>query len=111
MPETSNPSARTLGGQQTVDTPQDMGIREDQKRVRLELSKRQHDLATAEQDPVVFSESLTFRFRQFRNTNFAGLWELCALDKRGNVIEKITDADALPNVLELIGNIFANRGF
>jgi hypothetical protein len=105
------PETRTLGGQKSVDNPNDVSIREDQQRIRLQLLERQKELDSVEQDPYVFSESFTFRFRQFKNTNFAGLWELTSVDAKGHPIEKIIDADALPNVLEAIGNIFANRGF
>lgn len=105
----ANPMTQT--GQSTVDTPNDMNIREDQKRLRLELNARQKELASVEQPPYVFSEAYTFRFRQFGNTNFSGLWELAILDKKGHVEEIVTDADALPNCLEMISNIFANKGF
>lgn len=101
----------TQTGQQTVDTPNDTNIRADQMRVRKEMLARQNELNSVLQDPYVFSESLTFRFRQYKNTNFAGLWELAIVDKRGNIQELIIDADALPNVLEAISNIFSNRGF
>ena len=105
----ADPNTQT--GQKTVYTPGDLNIHEDQKRIRLEQLDRQNYLRNVEQDPYVFSESFTFRFRQYKNTNFAGLWELAILDKKGHIEELICDADALPNVLEAIENIFTNRGF
>lgn len=94
----------------TLDNPNDIAIREDQKRLRLEMGRaesRVKDKRLIRQ----YSESFIFRFRKIRNGSFAGLWELCALNKKGEVEETITDADALPYVLDSIGNIFANKGF
>jgi len=97
----------------TLDNPNDIAIREEQKRHRLEQGRAL--LVKAEADkhvpPKEYSESFTFRFRQIKNGSFAGLWELCAMRGNGKVDELIMDADSLPNVLESIGNIFANRGF
>lgn len=97
--------------QRTVDTPNDMNIREQQKIQRLAQGK-----AIAEQSKVlpargVFSPAYTFRFRQWKNTQFSGLWELAALNREGKVEKIISDADSLPELLESISNIFANAGF
>lgn len=94
----------------TVETPIDAQIREEMKRQRIEagaaLSSRPDKIRGAK-----FIEPFTFRFRQYKNTQFAGLWELSAIRQDGSVEQIITDADALPNVLNLIGNIFENKGF
>lgn len=99
--------------QRTLDNPNDIAIRESQKIQRLEQGRSIAERAAAEKKNVIkqYSESFTFRFRKIKNGSFSGLWELAALKKDGKVDEIITDADALPNVLEAIGNIFANRGF
>ena len=94
----------------TVDTPTDISIRLDQERVRKEQAEKLK--IVVEQDPKVYSECFTFRLRQWKNTQFAGLWELCVMDKNGKSVDvMITDADALTNCLENIGAILENRGF
>jgi hypothetical protein len=95
--------------QQTVDTPMDANIRDEQKRIRLAIANQPD--RNPEQGAACFNESFIFRLRQYKNTSFAGLWELVALDKKGNIIEMIMDADALPHNLEAISNIMANKGF
>ena len=98
------------GYMQTVDTPTDISIREDQARIRKQLHEK--GKVIVEQDPKVYAESFTFRLRQWKNTQFAGLWELCVMDKSGRkVVETVSDADALTNCLENIGGILENRGF
>lgn len=100
-----------MANQRTLDNPNDIAIREQQKQQRLEMG-RQIDSRNAEkQPPMEYSEAFTFRLRKIKNGSFAGLWELCAVRPNGRVDEVITDADALPNVLDMIGNIFANKGF
>lgn len=96
--------------QRTLDNPNDIAIREQQKQQRLEMG-RAADTRNQKQEPRKYSEAFTFRFRQVKNGSFAGLWELAAMKPNGKVDELIVDADALPNVLDLIGNIFANKGF
>ena len=96
----------------TQETPTDLQIKEDMARTRIEQGKR----LRADADGVVtikreYGESIIFRLRQFKNTQFAGLWELCALDAKGNVREVITDADALTNALDTMGNVLENKGF
>jgi len=95
--------------QRTVDTPLDESIRREQARVRLDLGKEAAKVV--EQDPKVYGDYFSFRVRQWKNTQFAGLWELCVIDNKGHVIEQVTDADALSNCLENIGAILENRGF
>ena len=93
----------------TLDNPNDVAIREDQKRIRLAHS---HTASRAPKDaPIEYGPAFTFRFRQIRNGSFSGLWELCAMKPNGKMDELIKDADALPEILDAIGNIFANRGY
>lgn len=100
-----------MGHQQTVDTPTDIGIREDQLRLRKEMNQADVKRSADKQAPHEFKEPFTFRLRQHKNTQFSGLWELAVLDAKGRVETIITDGDALPNALEAIANIFSNRGF
>lgn len=99
--------------QRTLDNPNDIAIREVQRQERLAqgavLAKRAAEDKKAK--PIEYAHTFTFRFRQVNNGSFAGLWELCVMKANGKVDERITDADSLPNVLDAIGNIFANRGF
>lgn len=99
--------------QRTLDNPNDIAIRESQKVQRLEQGRQDATRREAEKNspPKEYSEAFIFRFRQIKNGSFAGLWELCVLRKDGRVDETVMDADSLPNALEAIGNIFANRGF
>ena len=97
--------------QKTLDTPNNVNIRADQLRQRQELGRRQHEMETHEEDPKCFGESFIFRLRQYKNTSFAGLWELARLDKKGAVVNLITDADALTNAVAAIGNILEEQGF
>lgn len=98
-------------GQRSVDNPNDEAIRETQKGVRLQVGARAAQLAGNAVLKPQFGEAMYFRFRKHVGTQFGGLWELAVVDSRGKVIEIVTDADALPHVLEAIGNIFANQGF
>ncbi len=94
----------------TVDTPGDLAIREQQKQQRLAMGKAVDSRNTA-QPPIEYSPPFTFRFRQVKNGSFSGLWELSAMKPNGKLDELIIDADSLPEVLERIGNIFANMGY
>lgn len=95
----------------TLDNPNDNALREQMRQQRVAagaaFAERAKELPPATQ----YSEPFTFRFRKIENGSFAGLWELAVLKPNGKVDEIVTDADALPNVLEAIGNIFANRGY
>lgn len=97
----------------TLDNPNDISIRETQKRFRLAQGEALAREAEARKKipPREYSDGFIFQFRKVKNGSFAGLWELSALKKNGKVDEVITDADTLPNVLDMIGNIFANKGF
>lgn len=103
-----------MSQQRVLDNPNDIAIREQQKQYRLEQGAADAKRKAEEKALVTeYSESFTFRFRKIKNGSFSGLWELAALksDPKAKVDEIISDADALPHVLEAIGNIFANRGF
>jgi len=97
--------------QRMVDNPNDVAIREQQKQQRLEMGRQIDSRQANDQPKIEYSDAFTFRFRKIKNGSFSGLWELCAMKPNGKVEEVITDADALPYVLESIGNIFANKGF
>lgn len=99
-----------MSEQRTIDTPNDIAMRQEQARVRLEQGRSIAGHPTRLAKPE-FNPSFTFRFRQYRTTQFSGLWELAAIGRDGKVEEIITDADSLPEVLEAIGNIFANKGY
>jgi len=58
-----------------------------------------------------FGKTYTFRLRQHDQDNFAGLWELCILSPQGKVVKTISDADALPYVLENLQGELENDGF
>lgn len=94
----------------TVDNPNDVNIRAQLAEQRLAQGKAfaaiPKDIQKAE-----YSKAYIFRFRQWKNTQFSGLWELAALDRSGKVEEIVTDADSLPELLESLANIFANMGF
>lgn len=92
------------------ETPEQEAMRKEQARVRLDMARRTAEL-NAPQPAAEYSDPFIFRFRKYKNTSFAGLWRLEVLNRFGQVEETITDADALPNALEAIGNIFANKGF
>lgn len=92
------------------ESPAQEQIREDQARIRREMGKTILTHAQAE-PPAEYTDAFIFKFRMYKNTSFHGLWRLEILNKFGQVEETITDADTLPNALEAIGNIFANRGF
>lgn len=95
----------------TVETPTDFQIKDEMKRVRLAQAAHIREEATRPVEPKEYGEPFIFRLRQFRNTQFRGLWELCILDVKGNVRDILTDADALTNALESIGNVLENKGF
>jgi hypothetical protein len=94
----------------TVDTPNDINIRESQRLQRLAQGKALEGQKKTLDKPD-WGPAFTFRFRQYKSTQFSGLWELAAMRLDGKVDEIITDADSLPEVLESIANIFANRGY
>lgn len=99
----------------TLDNPNDVAIREQQKQQRLAQGQatKERQARDANPEPLQFEQPFTFRFRKIKNTSFAGLWELAVM-KPGDpkkVDELIFDANALPECLEAIGNIFANRGY
>ena len=96
--------------QKTLDNPNDIALRDIQKKVRL-AQMQNPPRANTIQPPKEYSEAFTFRFRQIKNGSFSGLWELAAMKKTGKIDQIIIDADSLPEVLEAIGNIFANRGY
>ncbi len=96
--------------QRTLDNPNDIAIRETQKQQRLEQGATVAR-ANTHQPVIKYDVPFTFRFRQIKNGSFSGLWELCAMKANGKVDEVITDADSLPEVLDAIGNIFANKGY
>lgn len=102
-----------MAEQRTLDNPNDIAIREQQRLQRLEQGRELERRRIAEKDlkPKEYSDAFTFRFRKIKNGSFSGLWELSVMKANGKVDEIITDADSLPNVLEMIGNIFANKGF
>lgn len=93
------------------ETPAQEEMRKNQAQTRLALgatiAARDHQA----QPEAKYTEAFIFRFRMYENTTFHGLWRLEILNKFGQVEETITDADSLPNALEAIGNIFANKGF
>lgn len=91
-------------------TPEQEASEKEQARVRLSIGLAQERLKQPQPEPI-YSDPFIFRFQKYTNTSFAGLWRLEILNKFGKIEETITDADALPNALEAIGNIFANRGF
>ena len=95
----------------TLDNPNDIAIREQQKQQRLAHGAALAAKAKEPQPKPEFSESFTFRFRKIKGGSFSGLWELAAMRLDGKVDEIITDADSLPEVLESIANIFANKGY
>lgn len=97
----------------TLDNPNDVAIREQQAQQRLAQGKALAEAKAHEKEipPTKYSEPFIFRFRQIKNGSFSGLWELCALKSNGKVDELIVDANSLPEVLDTIGNIFANRGY
>lgn len=93
-----------------LPTPTEMAMRDELKRIKIEQGEALKHVV--EQDPKVYSESFTFRLRQWKNTQFAGLWELSVMDKSGRrVDQQITDADALTTCLDNIGAILESRGF
>lgn len=94
----------------TVDTPNDVNIRAQQAEQRLAQGKALAASAKVMAKPE-YARPYTFRFRQWKNTQFSGLWELAVLNREGKVEELITDADSLPELLESIANIFANKGY
>lgn len=91
--------------------PEELQIREQQKQYRLAQGKAMEAQAAEPKEPTEYWEPFTFRFRKIKSGSFAGLWELAAMKPSGKVDELIIDADSLPNVLDAVGNIFANRGF
>ena len=97
--------------QRTVDTPNDMNIRESQAAQRLAQGKVLATQTKKTLDKPDWGPAFTFRFRQYKSTQFSGLWELAAMRLDGKVDEIIADADSLPEVLESIANIFANKGY
>jgi hypothetical protein len=93
-----------------AETPALAAIRLDQERIRKEQFEKSKIIL--EQPPKCYSESFTFRLRQWQNTQFSGLWELSVMDKTGRQVEQIiSDADALSNCLENLAAILENRGF
>lgn len=102
-----------MADQRTLDNPNDIAIREQQRQQRLaqgqEIARRQ---AEPQKKPE-YSDAFIFRFRKHKGGSFAGLWELSVMKHNQplKVEEIIFDANALPECLEAIGNIFANRGF
>lgn len=91
--------------------PEELAIREQQKQYRLAQGKKLEEDANAKEEPRRFSEPFTFRFRKIQNGSFMGLWELTAMKPSGKVDELVIDADSLPNILDAVGNIFANKGY
>lgn len=91
--------------------PEELQIREQQRQQRLAIGHQLEEDKKIEQEPRVFLEPFTFRFRKISNGSFAGLWELAAMRSSGKVDEIIIDADSLPNILDAVGNIFANKGY
>jgi hypothetical protein len=96
---------------QTRVTPQEMGLREKQKQERLAIGATIAEEAKKSDAPREYTDPFIFRFRKIKNGSFAGLWELSAMKATGKVDEIVIDADSLPNILDAVGNIFANRGF
>lgn len=96
-----------------LDNPNDIAIREEQRRVRVEQGQALIKKTEEEQNQPAreYSEPFLFRFRQVKSGPFGGLWELAVMKPNGKIDEMVTDADALPNVLALLENIFINRGF
>ena len=92
------------------ERPENAAMRMEQARVRKELGEKIAEQASRPMPVPEFEEPLIFRFKMWKNTQFSGLWRLEVLNRQGKVDGVICDADALPNVLEAIGNIFANRG-
>jgi len=97
--------------QRVIDNPNDIAIREMQRLQRLEMGKK----IAADNEKILaknqYREPFYFRFRQHKNDNFGGLWELAVVDHKGKVDEVITDADTLSSALEAISRIFENAGF
>lgn len=103
-----------MPNQNTLDNPNDIALREQSRQQRLAQGKA--DAARREQEknvgPAKYYEPFTFRFRKIKpHPSFGGLWELAVLKKDGKVEEIIKDADALPECLDAISNIFANKGY
>ena len=92
------------------ETPEQESVRKDQARVRIEMGAASSKL-NVPQPQAEYGDPFIFRFQRYKNTSFQGLWRLEILNRHGKVEETITDADALPNILEAIGNIFANKGY
>lgn len=92
-------------------TPEQESMEKEQERVRKQGYDR--ELANKGKPPLVpqFADPFIFRMKMWKNGPFSGLWQLEALNSKGQVEQLITDAETLPNVLELMGNIFANKGF
>jgi hypothetical protein len=100
-----------MGVNKPLETPTDLQMKDDMARVRVEQGKQIVSELSRPSEKKEYGEPYIFRLRQFHNTQFRGLWELCMVDAKGNVREVITDADALTNALESIGNVLENRGF
>ncbi len=58
-----------------------------------------------------FGTTYRFKLRQHTQGNFSGLWELALIDDLGKVKKIISDADALPYVLENLQGELENDGF
>lgn len=97
--------------QRVIDNPNDIAIRELQRQQRLEMGKTIEKNNAKVISSNKFREPFYFRFRQHKDDNFGGLWELAVVDNKGKVDEVITDADTLSSVLDAISRIFENAGF
>lgn len=97
----------------TLDNPNDIAIREQQRQQRLAMAAQKPRATEIQPDQIEYDSPFIFRFRKIKNGSFAGLWELAVMNpKRPEKVDEIVfDANALPECLEAIGNIFANRGF
>jgi hypothetical protein len=58
-----------------------------------------------------FDKTYVFRLRRHNKDNFSGLWELCILGPKGQVVEQLTDADALNYCLENMQGRLETDGF
>lgn len=91
--------------------PEELAIREQQRQYRLAQGKALDEQKKVTAEKIEYWDPFTFRFRKIKNGSFAGLWELAAMKPGGKVEEIVVDADSLPNILDAVGNIFANRGY
>ena len=98
----------------TLDNPNDVAIREQQRQQRLAQGKAIAEKAEVDKNAPKpeYEQPFYFRFRRIKTGSFSGLWELAVMrpHRPEAIDELIFDANALPECLDAIGNIFANRG-